>query len=34
MESIFQQLAQVMNKHISIDNDPDRREAGHSFDSL
>lgn len=31
MEDVFAQLALVMNKHLTEDNDPDRREAGHSF---
>lgn len=29
MEDVFAQLALVMNKHLTGDNDPDRREAGH-----
>lgn len=29
MENVFTQLALAMNKHITGDNDPDRREAGH-----
>ena len=31
MEDLFAQMATVINNYYTKDNDPDRREAGHSF---